>query len=134
MLYSLTRRLSKNHTKQTNQYTFLIISPSTNTRSGSTASKEIIAIVPPNSPTPPYLTQSDLNNIYSDMRSINYHITEINNHISTMIAKLTDTSSNTDTQEEQLKDISSKLSTYEDQVIINKIHYYDITSSFTFVK
>ena len=68
------------------------------------------------------------------MRSINYHITEINNHISTMIAKRTDTSSNTDTQEEQLKDISSKLSTYEDQVIINKIHYYDITSSFTFVK
>ena len=51
-----------------------------------------------------------------------------------MIAKRTDTSSNTDTQEEQLKDISSKLSTYEDQVIINKIHYYDITSSFTFVK
>ena len=48
----------------------------------------------------------------------------MNEHIAGMLAKLTDTSSNTDNQEEKLIDISLKLSTYEDhmgKVIINEM-------------
>ena len=37
----------------------------------------------------------------------------LNEQISAILTKLTDTSSKTDKQEEQLTDISSKLSTYE---------------------
>ena len=40
----------------------------------------------------------------------------LNNHMSYMLVKLTDTSSNTKNQEEQLTYISSKLSTYEDRL------------------
>ena len=90
---------------------------SANTRSGSTASKETLDIVPTNSPTWPYLSKYDLYNIhngikymtdkhYSDMKALN-------DHTSSMLEKLTGTSSKTDNQEEQLTDISSKLSTYE---------------------
>ena len=43
---------------------------------------------------------------YSDMKALN-------DHTSSMLEKLTGTSSKTDNQEEQLTDISSKLSTYE---------------------
>ena len=58
------------------------------------------------------------------MKAMNDHISDMNNHISALLAKLTGTSSNTDNQEEKLTDISSKLSTYEyhiDKVIINEI-------------
>ena len=47
--------------------------------------------------------------LHSDMKSFN-------DHISAVIKKPTDISSNTDKQEEQLTDISSKISTYEDRL------------------
>ena len=40
----------------------------------------------------------------------------MNDHISTILTKLADTSSKTDKKEERLSDISSKLSTYEDRL------------------
>ena len=46
---------------------------------------------------------------HSDMKTLD-------DHISTMLTKRTNTSSKTDKQEEQLTDISSKLSHYEDRL------------------
>ena len=46
---------------------------------------------------------------HSDMKTLN-------DQISDMLTKLTDTSSKTDNQEEKLTDISSKLSNYEDHI------------------
>ena len=43
------------------------------------------------------------------MKSTNDHISGMNDHISSMLAKLTDTSFNADNQEEKLTDISYKL-------------------------
>ena len=80
-----------------------------NTRSVSIASKETLSIVSSNSPTSPYLSKSDLDNIHNDIKSLNYHI-------SAMLEKPIDTSSNIDKQEEQITEISSKLSTYEDGI------------------
>ena len=50
----------------------------------------------------------------SDMKTLN-------EHISTMLTKLTNTSSKIDKQGEQLTDISFKLSTYEDRLDKNSI-------------
>ena len=84
------------------------MSPSMNTFSVFTASNKTLAIVPP---TSPYLKKYDIGNIHndiksmtnkhqSDMKSMNDHITDMradtNNRISTMLVKLTDTSSKTD--------------------------------------
>ena len=58
------------------------------------------------------------------MKAMNNHISDINNQISAMLAKLTDKTSKTDKQEEKLTYISYKLSTYEyhmDKVIINEM-------------
>ena len=49
----------------TNQYIFLTMSPSTNTQFVSTATKETLAILPPKSPTSPYLPKYDLDNIHN---------------------------------------------------------------------
>ena len=50
------------------------------------------------------------------MKSINNHITDMrsdmNNHISSMLAKITDISYKIDNQEEQLTELSSKLSNH----------------------
>ena len=46
---------------------------------------------------------------HSDMKTMN-------DHISSMLTKLTDTNFKTENQEEQLTDISSKLSNYEDRL------------------
>ena len=62
------------------------------TCSGSTASKETLAIVPPISPTSPYLSKSDLDNSHNDIK-------DLNEQSSAMLSKLTDTSSKTDKQE-----------------------------------
>ena len=40
----------------------------------------------------------------------------LNDHITDMLTKLTDTHSKTDNQEEKLTEIASKLSTYEDRL------------------
>ena len=57
------------------------MSPSTNTLSGPTASKETLDIVPTITPTSPYPTKYDLNKIHtdikrhhSDMKSTSYYI------------------------------------------------------------
>ena len=42
-----------------------------------------------------------------------YDMETLNENISSMLTKITDTSSKKDKHEEQLRDISSKLSTYE---------------------
>ena len=88
------------------------------TCSGSTASKETLAIVPPISPTSPYLSKSDLDSIHNDIKAMTgkHHsdIKYFNDHISDMLANLTDTISKTDKQEVKLTYISSKISTYED--------------------
>ena len=94
------------------------MSPSTNTRSGSTSSKETFAISPPTSTTSPYLSKYDLDNIQNYIKAMtdkhHSYMKALNDHISDIIAKLSNTSFNTDNQEKQLTDISSKLSTYED--------------------
>ena len=96
---------------------FLTMYPSTNTRSGSTSSNETLDISPPTYTTSPYLSKYDLNNNHNDIKAVNdkhnSDMKTLNNRISAMITKLTDTSSNTYKQEKQPKDISSKLSTYE---------------------
>ena len=96
------------------------MSPSTNTHSGSTASKETLAVVFSTSHTSPCLSKSDLNNIHNDIKSITekYHsdMKAFNDHIYAMLINLTDTSSNTDKQEEQLTEISSKLSIDEERL------------------
>ena len=96
------------------------MSPSDNTRSGSTSSKETLDIVPTTSPTSPYLSKYDLENIQNDIKSMTdkHHsdMKTLNDHIYAMLKNITDTISNTDKQEEQLTDISSKLSTYEDRL------------------
>ena len=77
--------------------------PYTNTRYASTASKETLAIVPPTYPTSPYLSKSDLNNIYNDIKAMtdkhHYDMKSLNDHISAMLEKRTRTSSKTDKQE-----------------------------------
>ena len=78
------------------------MSPSTNTCSGYTASKETLALVPPTSPTSPYLSKYYLDNIHNDIKAMterhHYDTKSLNYHISSMLAKLTDTSSKTDKQ------------------------------------
>ena len=56
---------------------------------------------------------------HSDMKTLN-------EHISAMLAKLIDTSSNTDNHEKQLIEISSKLSNYEDLLEKLSIKYKQI--------
>ena len=46
------------------------MSPSTNTRSGSIASKETLSIVPLTYPTSHYLSKYDLNNIQNDIKTM----------------------------------------------------------------
>ena len=114
-----------------NQSIYLTMSPSKNTWSVPTVSNVTLAIVtpiPPTSPNLPYLTKYNLDDINTDIKSSNYKhhskMKSMNEHIAGMLAKLTDTSSNTDNQEEKLIDISLKLSTYEDhigKVIINEM-------------
>ena len=100
-----------------NQDILLTMSPYKNTRSGYTASNETLDIVPPTSPTSPYLSTYDLSNIHNFIKSMTekhyFYMKALNHHISAMLAKLTDTSSKTDNQEEQLTEISFKLSKYE---------------------
>ena len=75
------------------------MSPSTNTRSGSTASNKTLDIVRPTSPTSPYLLKCNFKNIHScikastnkhhsDMKSMtnkhHYDMKAMNHHISDM--------------------------------------------------
>ena len=103
-----------------NQSKFLIISPSTNTHSGYTVSKETLSIFHPTSPTSPYLTKSDLYNIQNEIKSMtdkhHFDMKTLTDHISAILAKITVTSSKTYKKEQQLTNISSKLSTYEDRL------------------
>ena len=86
--------------KKPNQYIFLTISPSTNTRSGPKCLFETSAVVPITPPTTPYQTISDLDNtikyIHTDIKSFkdnnNTDIKSMNNPINTMLATLIDTS------------------------------------------
>ena len=82
------------------------MSPSRNTRSGYKASKETLAIVPTASPTSPDLSKYDLDNIQNDTKSTtkknHSDMKTLNDHISSMLPKLTYTSSNKDNQEEEL--------------------------------
>ena len=93
------------------------MSPSRNTRSGSTSSKETLDIVPTISSTSHSPSKSDPDNIHNDIKAMTekHHsdVKNLNKHISNMLAKLTNTSSKTDNQEEKLTYISSKLSTHE---------------------
>ena len=82
---------------------------------------------PPTSPTSYYLKQYDLDNIHSEMKAmtnkhhsgikfVNKQITDmrdgINDHISSMLEKPSNTSSKTDNQEEEITYLSYKLSNY----------------------
>ena len=81
-------------TNNPKQYLILTMSPSPNTRSGPTASNKTLAIsplIPPTSPTSPYLTKYDIYNIQTEIKSsndkhksykksMNNHISEMNNH------------------------------------------------------
>ena len=93
---------------------------STKTRSGSTASKEKLDIVHPTSPTSTYLSKSNLKNIHNYIKAMtdkhHFDMKYLNDQISDMLVKLTDTSYKIYKQEEQLTDILSKLSTYEDRL------------------
>ena len=75
------------------------MSPSTNTRSGSTSSIEILSVFTPNSHTSPYLSKSELDNIHNHIKAMTdkYHsyMKALNKHISDIISKLSDTSSKT---------------------------------------
>ena len=79
------------------------MSPSTNTRSGFTDSKETISTVPTNYTTSTCLSTSDLENIHNDIKSITdkHHsdMKALNDHISDIIAKITDKISEKDNQE-----------------------------------
>ena len=115
--------------------------PSTNTHSVSTDFNETLDIFTPTSTTSTYLTKSDLDNIHTDIKaSINKYQYEIkamthkhhsgmramNDHISAMIAKLTDTSSKIYKKVEELIELSYKLSAYEyhmDKMILNKMQH-----------
>ena len=83
-----------------NQSIFLTMSPSTNTRSGSTASKEKLDIVHPTSPTSTYLSKSNLKNIHNYIKVMtdkhHFDMKYLNDQISDMLVKLTDTSSKID--------------------------------------
>ena len=85
--------------KKLNQSILLTMSPSTKTLSGSTFSREIIYIVPPNSTTSPYLSKSDLDNIHNYIKAMtdkhHSYMKALNDHISDIIEKLSDTSSKT---------------------------------------
>ena len=89
------------------------MSHSTNTRSGSTASKEALDIGPTTSPNSPYLSKSDLDKIQNDIKSItdknHSYMKSSSNHISNMLAKISDTSSKAYNKEKELTYISSKL-------------------------
>ena len=93
------------------------MSPSTNTCSVSTASKETLAIFPNNSLTSLSLSKYDLGNIHNDIKAMTdkHHsdIEDLNEHIYAMIEIITDASSKIDKKEQQLRDISFKPSTYE---------------------
>ena len=86
------------------------MSPSANTRSGSTTSKETPDIFPNTSPSLTSLSKSDFDNIHKDIKAMtDKHHSDtkyLNDHISDMLEKLIDTRSKTDKQEEQLTDIS----------------------------
>ena len=83
--------------KKLNQSILLTMSPSTNTRSRSTYSREILYIVPPNSTTSPYLSKSDLDNIHNYIKAMtdkhHSYMKALNEHISDIIEVLSDTSS-----------------------------------------
>ena len=68
--------------------------PPTNTHSVSKVPKETLAIVPPTSPTSPYLSKYDPYNIHNDIKAMTdkHHsdMKALNNHISYMLAKHTD--------------------------------------------
>ena len=99
------------------------MSPFTKKWFGPTASNEtlnIIPTIPPTSHTSPYLTKSDLENIHteikafndkhpSDMKSMNNHISDMNDLVSAMLAKHTGRSYKKDKKEEKITEISSKL-------------------------
>ena len=106
-----------------NQYIFLTIYPSVNTRSGSTASKETLYIVPTTSINSLSLLKYNLDNIHNDIKAMTYKhrsdMKTLNENISDMLTKLTYTSSKIDKQEEQPIDISSKLSIYG--YLLNKL-------------
>ena len=78
--------------------------PSWNTHSRSIGYKETLAIVPTTSTISPSLSKSDLDNIHNKIKAMTdeHHsdMKTLNDHISTMITKLIDTSSNIDKQEE----------------------------------
>ena len=78
--------------------------------------QKTLAIVSTTSPTSPYLPKYDRNNIHNDIKFMadkhKSYMKNLNNHISAILAKPTDTSFKTDKQEQQLKYISSKISTY----------------------
>ena len=62
------------------------------------------------------------------------YMKDLNNHISAMLAKITDISSKTDEQEEKLTEISPKLTTYEDRLeklSITKIHIQPLSLQIT---
>ena len=66
-------------------------------------------IFPATSPTSPFLSKSDLYSIHNDIKSItamtdkhHSNMKTLNEHISDMLTKLTNTSSNTYKYEEQL--------------------------------
>ena len=96
--------------------------PSTNTRSGRSASIETLAIhpyMPSNYTNSTCLTNFDLENICTPIKSITNSTTDI-------LAKLDDTSFKIYKQEEKLTYILSKLSTYEyhiDKANINEMQH-----------
>ena len=93
------------------------MSTSKSIRSGSISSKETLYIVHPNYNTSPYLSKYDLDNTQNYIKYMtdkhHSYMKALNDHISGIIAKLSDTSSNTDKQKKQLTNISSKISIYE---------------------
>ena len=103
------------------------MSPSDNTRSGSTSSKETLAIVPDSSFTSTSLPKSDFENLHSKIQTMNDNILDVNNkhqsdmktmndNITTMLQNLTAANSKTANHEEQFTEISYKLSDYEDRL------------------
>ena len=89
-----------------------------NTHSISKSSKETIDIVSTTSPNSLSLSKSDVNNIHNDIKTMTdkHHsdMKTLNEHISDMLTKLTNTSYKTENQEEQLTDILSKLPIFGD--------------------
>ena len=78
--------------KDTNQYIFLTMSPSANTRSGSTTSKETPDIFPNTSTSLPSLSKSHFGKIHNDIKSITdkHHADtkDLNDHIFDMLENL----------------------------------------------